>query len=284
MDLGLGRISRCAFPSACPRSLAAIRASARPSVSYLRGRIAYLVAGAAALASLTLLLPLADTLERSAVAWITAYALVLACVTLLLHGLSLLARGRETPRLLALCAATAAAGAAFSLLSRPETLDSSPGLLALLSLISANLLRIAAAVFLGISLARQVSSIGVVLLVVGVAGAADLWSVFAGPTKTLVAQDSPVLDVLLLPFPTFGSVLGFGLGVSDFVFLALFAGVSRTLGLRYTATLIGLCAAAFLALSAGLLLGRPLPALPFIAGAFLLLNADLILGSLVHKR
>ena len=253
-------------------------------MSLSRGANVYLVAGAAALASLTLLLPLAGALERFAAAWISAYALVIACVALLLHGLSLVARGRETPRLLALCAASAAAGAAFSILSHTGILEGGPGLLVSLSLISANLSRVAAAAFLVTSLARRVNFVGVVLLVVGVAGAADLWSVFAGPTKALVARNSPVLELLLLPFPTFGSVLRFALGVSDLVFLALFATVSRTLDLRYAATLVGLCGAAFLALPAGLVLGRPLPALPFIVGAFLLLNADLILGSLVRKR
>jgi hypothetical protein len=34
---------------------------------------------------------------------------------------------------------------------------------------------------------------------------------------------------------------------------------------------------------AGLLLARPLPALPFVAGAFVLVNADLILASLTKR-
>jgi hypothetical protein len=46
------------------------------------------------------------------------------------------------------------------------------------------------------------------------------------------------------------------------------------------ATLLGVCFAAFLAVTAGLLLQRPLPALPFIAIAFVLVNADLIVVSL----
>src|SRR5918997_1374803 len=134
------------------------------------------------------------------------------------------------------------------------------------------------------SLARYVKSVGVVVLIVAVAIASDLFSVFAGPTKALVEEDSPALDVLLHIFPTFGSALGFGLGVSDFIFLALFAAASRFLHLRYTATLLGVCFAAFLAVTAGLLLQRPLPALPFIATAFVIVNADLIVTSLVKRR
>src|ERR687896_1616959 len=144
--------------------------------------------------------------------------------------------------------------------------------------------RIVAAASVGISLARYVGSVGVILLIVAVATASDLFSVFAGPTRVLVQEDSPVLDALLLVFPTFGSALGFGLGVSDFIFLALFAAASRFLDLRYVATLLGLCFSAFLAVTVGLLLQRPLPALPFIAIAFVLVNADLIVTSLVKRR
>src|SRR5215213_1902298 len=67
-------------------------------------------------------------------------------------------------------------------------------------------------------------------------------------------------------------------------FLALFVAASRFLDLRYAATLLGVCFAAFLAVTAGLLLQRPLPALPFIAVAFVLVNADLIVTSLVKRR
>jgi hypothetical protein len=240
----------------------------------------YSLAGAAALGALTVLLPLADNPEPSAVARIWAYALVLACVAPLIHGLFLAASGHATASLLALGAVTATLGIVFVLLSSVENLENSPGLL--LSL--ANLSRIIAAACLGISLARYVNSAGVVVLIVAVAVGSDLLSVFAGPTRTLVEEDSPVLDLLLLIFPTFGSVLGFGLGVSDFVFLALFAAASRFLNLRYVATLLCLCFATFLAVTAGLLLERPLPALPFVACAFLLANADLILASIAHRR
>jgi hypothetical protein len=229
-------------------------------------------------------MPLVGTAEPSAAARIGAYALVLACVAPLLQSLSLAARGRDTSSLLALGAAAAASGVVFALLSRPEDLEDGTGLLTSLALVLANLSRIVAAGCLGISLARYVSSVGVILLIVAVAVASDVLSVFAGPTRTFVEEESPVLDLLVLVFPTFGSVLGFGLGVSDFVFLALFAAASRFLNLRYAATLICLCFATFVALTTGLLLGRPLPALPFIATAFLLANADLFLISLTKSR
>ena len=148
----------------------------------------------------------------------------------------------------------------------------------------ADLARILAAACVGISLARFVTSVGTILIVVVAAIAADIFSVFAGPSGALVRANSPLLDFLLLVFPTFGSPLGFALGLSDFIFLALFAAAGRFLDLRYAATLLGVCSAAFLAVTAGLLLGRPLPALPFIAIAFVLVNADLIPSRLITRR
>ena len=217
-------------------------------------------------------------------AWVAAYTLILVPIPPLLHGVLLAARGYATPRLLAIGAVSAALGLITALLARPGDLGEGPGVLVLLALCVANLSRILAAACLGISLARHVSSVGVILIVAAAAVASDLFSVFAGPTKVLMQEDSPVLDVLLLVFPTFGSALGFGLGVSDFIFLALFAAAGRFLDLRYVATLLGVCLATLLALTAGLLLGRPLPALPFIAIAFVVVNADLIVAALAKGR
>ncbi len=243
----------------------------------------YLLLGAAGLVALTFLLPLAYAPAPSRTASIAAYALVLVPVALLLYGSLRAARGYATSRLLVLGAAAGAAGVLFALVARPENLESGSGVMLFLALSLANLFRIVAAACVGVSLARYVSSVGVALLIVAVATVSDLFSVFAGPTKTLVEEDSPILDFLLLVFPTFGSPLGFGLGVSDFIFVALFAAASGFLNLRYLATLIGLCLATFLAVTAGLLLERPLPALPFIAIAFVLVNLDLIVTSLARR-
>ena len=232
--------------------------------------------GAAGLGALTFLLPLVSTPEPPRSARIAAYVLVLTTVILLLHGFLLAARSYATSRLLALGVVAAALGGLLALLTRLGDLENSSRALLPFALSLANLFRILAAASVGISLARRVRSVGVMLLIVAAATASDLFSVFAGPTKTLVEEDSPVLYLLLLIFPTFGSTLGFGLGVSDFIFLSLFAAASRFLNLRYLATLICICLATLLAVTAGLLFERPLPALPFIVIAFLLANADLI--------
>jgi hypothetical protein len=247
--------------------------------------ISYSLAGAAALAVLIFSLPLiAVSPDPAAFFWITSYALAIVPVALLLHGFIIASTGRATSRLLALGAASAALGFLSALIASPENLGEGPGFLVLLALYVADLARILAAACVGISLARYVTSVGTVLLIVVAAIAADVFSVFAGPTEALVREESPLLDLLLLIFPTFGSSLGFALGLSDFIFLALFAAAARFLDLRYTTTLLCVCSAAFLAVTAGLLLGRPLPALPFIAIAFVLVNVDRITGRLITRR
>ena len=245
----------------------------------------FALAGAAALVVLVLLLPLVGTATGLAPAVrILAYALVFVPLPLLLHGFVVASEDYATSRLLILGAASAAVGFSSALFARPEDLADGPGFLGLLALCVADVARILAAACVGISLARYITSAATVLIVVVAAIAADIFSVFAGPTEALVRADSPLLDFLLLVFPTFGSPLGFGLGLSDFVFLALFAAAGRFLDLRYAATLLGVCTAAFLAVTAGLLLARPLPALPFIAIAFVAVNADLIVASLTGRR
>lgn len=236
--------------------------------------------GAAALGLCAALLPVLGSGEFSYAGQISAFALAVAPAGLVLHGFASLTRRLSTPRLLILGGGGAVLGFALAFLARPEAFAADAVLPILAFLFSANALRILAAASLGLALARHVSSPGVALLVAGVATASDLFSVFAGPTRALLREESPALDLLLLIFPAFGQPLGFALGVSDFVFLALFAAMSRTLGLRYPLTLSCCLGATLLAMTAALLLERPLPALPFISLSFVLVNADLILDSL----
>lgn len=235
------------------------------------------VVGVAALAGAAVLLPLLGD-GFSVGAQIAAFALALAPVGFVLHGVLIGAGRTSTRRILVYGAVAAAFGFAISLLLRNP--EGWPEFLLGVLLLFANVLRLVGAAAVGISLARNVQSAGVALLIALVATGADLFSVFAGPTRALLEGDSPVLNLLLLIFPVFGDPLGFALGLSDFIFLALFAGMSRFLGLRYLFTLIGVCAGAIVAIVAGLLLVTPLPALPFISVVFLLVNGDLIAASL----
>lgn len=204
---------------------------------------------------------------------LAGYVLAIIPVALILHAFFVLARGLTTARLLLVGAATAALSMPAILASKPEALAGDPGPTVLAALSLADLLRVLAAASLGLVLARYVSSPGVALLIAALAAASDLFSVFAGPTKALLEGESPALDFLLLIFPTLGQPLGFGLGLSDFIFLALFGYSSYLLKLRYRTTLACCCGAILLSLATGLLIQRPLPVLPFIALAFVLANA-----------
>jgi hypothetical protein len=225
-------------------------------------------------------------LFRSIAEHVLAYALILLPTGALLYGLLVLAADLTPPELLLSGAIAGALGVAAAYLGgRPETLIEGPATSPLALLFLAVAFRMGAAVCLGLALARPVTSPRIALLIAGLASAVDLFSVFAGPTKALVERGAPSLDYLLLWFPTLGYPLGFALGVSDFVFLALFAAMARRLtGLHPLPTLTLGCASVLLAMLVGLLLHTALPALPFIALAFLLANAMPLYKSFSRKN
>lgn len=242
--------------------------------------------GAAGLGVVVALLPFSTdgsipTLPEQAL----AYAPILLPVGVFLYGLLFLCKDLAARELLLLALLSGALGAGAAYGSRPDTLLDGPEPVPLMLLYVADTLRIAAAACVGFALARRVDSPRIALLIAVLATAADLFSVFAGPTKALVEGGAPALDYLLLWFPTFGYPLGFALGVSDFVFLALFTAVACHLpGLRPLLTLALGCAAILIAMLMALLLGgRPLPALPFVAAAFILANALPLARALLPK-
>jgi hypothetical protein len=229
------------------------------------------------------LLPVLGDGDITLVELVSSYVLVLLSVGVFLYGLLLLAADLTVPMLFLLGAVAGAVGAAAAYLGgRPEELMEGPTVRPLALLFLADIVRVVAAACVGLALARHVTSTRTALLVATLATAADLFSVFAGPTKVLVEGGAPALDYLLLIFPTFGYPLGFALGLSDFVFLALFAALAHSLeGLHPLSTLILGFAAVLLAMLAGLLFARPLPALPFIALSFALANAASLYKSFI---
>lgn len=226
---------------------------------------------------------------------IEAYVLVLLPVSTLLYGLLALAANVEVPKLLLVGAVAGTVGLAIDYSgARPGLLEGQgTNLLLFLALLSlADILKMAAATYIGLALARRVTSPGIAVLVAVLATTADLFSVFAGPTRALtesVEGGEPslladLLSLLLLLFPTVGNPIGFALGVSDLIFLALFAAIAHNLeGFRPRMTLALGCASILLAMFAGLLLDRPLPALPFIALSFLLANLVPLSSFLLKK-
>ena len=249
--------------------------------------------GMVGLAVVIALLPLlgeTDTLAE----FVSAYVIVLFFTGTFLYGLLVLAADVATQRLLLLGAAAGVAGMAAAYLGgRPETLVEGPAALPLTLLFLADTLRMGAAVCVGLALARRVTSPGIALLIAGLATAADLYSFLAGPTQTLVEggpDGGPTLfghflGYLLVWFPTFGFPLGFALGISDFIFLALFAATSGYLRLRHPLPILVLgCVAVLVAILTGLLLETAIPALPFVALSFLFANALPLYRSFMNHR
>ncbi len=243
------------------------------------------VFGLVALAAVVTLLPFLGDGSVTLLEQALSYVLAVLPSGVLVYGLlALFDTYLRTSRLLLLGAAAGAGGPlAAQLGGRSEDLGV-PAALPLVLLFLADALRVAAAVALALTLARQVTSPGAALLVAAAASASDLFSVFVGPTEALVREDAPILDFLLLIFPTFGYPLGFALGAADFVFLALFVALAGYLALNSLTTLFLGCVSVLLALLAGLLLGTALPALPFIALAFLAANAPPLCRSFFADR
>lgn len=263
-------------------SLSALR---RPSpFTAVRG-LPLVIAGLFGLTAVVALPPFLGDERVSFTEQLLSYVLTIIPCTALVYGLlALLDAQLRTPRLLLLGTISGAVGAlAIYLGGRPEDLVA-PAVLPLALLLLADSLRIVAAVSLALALARHVKSPGAALLVAVAASASDLFSVFAGPTKILVQEDSPALDFLLLIFPTFGYPLGFALGIADFIFLALFVALAAYLKFKPLTTIVLGSVSILLALLAGLLLETALPALPFIAFSFLVANATPLCRSFLHNR
>jgi hypothetical protein len=113
----------------------------------------------------------------------------------------------------------------------------------------------------------------------------DSYSVWRGPTKTIVTKKPDVFSALSFAFPVPGQSGGAKLGLPDLLFFALFLGASARFGLRtfptwlcLTASLGGTIALATLFEVDGL------PALPLLALGFLLPNADLLWRAVRRKR
>ncbi len=97
----------------------------------------------------------------------------------------------------------------------------------------------------------------------------DAYSVWRGPTKTIVTHHEHVFTVLSFAFPVPGEYAAANLGVPDLLFFALFLGAAARFGLRVYATWFCLVAAlgGTIAITVWLNLNG-LPALPGSRSAF----------------
>jgi len=112
----------------------------------------------------------------------------------------------------------------------------------------------------------------------------DAWSVAAGPTKRLIEAGTAIDDPLSFDLPAWGGGASAGhLGLSDAVFLSMFAAWALHFGFRRRATVCGLVLALVATLVLGVALDRAIPALPMLAAGYLLPNIDR-LGRLLRPR
>jgi hypothetical protein len=141
----------------------------------------------------------------------------------------------------------------------------------------ANFARLGATTFLGWWFLGYFETLGWVVLVAGIIPWIDAYSVWRGPTKSIVAHHEHVFNVLSFAFPVPGEHAAANLGIPDLLFFALFLGAAARFRLRVYATWAAMVAllGATIAITVWLNLSG-LPALPAIALGFLVPNADLL--------
>jgi hypothetical protein len=116
-----------------------------------------------------------------------------------------------------------------------------------------------------------------VVLVAFIVPFVDSYSVWRGPTNTIVTKHVEVFDALSFTFPVPGVDGGAKLGLPDLLFFALFLGAAARWRLRVGWTWICLVASIGGTISLATVLEVDgLPALPLLSVAFFLPNADLL--------
>ena len=141
----------------------------------------------------------------------------------------------------------------------------------------ANFAKLGAMTFAAWCFLRFFEELSWVVLVACIVPFVDSYSVWRGPTNTIVKEKPQVFDALSFAFPVPGSNDAARLGLPDLLFVALFLGAAARWQLRTGWTWICLVAGlgATMALATWWELGG-LPALPLLSLGFLLPNADLL--------
>ena len=140
---------------------------------------------------------------------------------------------------------------------------------------AANVVEALLAATIGLLFARALSAPAIAVAVPVFVALVDVWSVATGPTAKLIANGTPTADPLSFDLPAWGSMGSAGhLGLSDAVFLAMFAAWALRHDCRRTATIVALTLSLVAAIAVSVAVGRAIPAIPFLAAAFLLPNAD----------
>lgn len=139
----------------------------------------------------------------------------------------------------------------------------------------ANVAEAMLAAAVGLLFAHWLSTPSVAIAVPVFVGAIDVWSVASGPTSQLLESGPESADALSFDLPAWGDAGSAGhLGVSDAVFLSMFAAWAMHYEFRRAATIAGLILGLIASLVLSLALDRAIPALPLIAVGYLLPNID----------
>jgi hypothetical protein len=147
----------------------------------------------------------------------------------------------------------------------------------------ANVVEAMFAAAIGLLFAQLLRAPPIAIAVPFFVAAIDVWSVFSGPTEELLAGGTPSADPLSFDLPAWGHAGSAGhLGVSDAIFLAMFAAWAFHHELRRTATLAGLSLGLLASLALGIALDEAIPALPLIAAGYVLPNLDRLVRLLMR--
>jgi hypothetical protein len=148
----------------------------------------------------------------------------------------------------------------------------------------ANFAKLAAMTAIGWCFLRFFEELSWVVLVAVIVPWVDSYSVWRGPTKTIVTEKPEVFSALSFTFPVPGQDGGAKLGLPDLLFFSLFLGASARFGLRPFWT--WLCLTASLGGTMALATAFDvdgLPALPLLCLGFLLPNVDLVWRAVRRK-
>lgn len=151
--------------------------------------------------------------------------------------------------------------------------------------VPANLTKLAAMTALGFAFLALFESVAWVVLVASLIPWVDAYSVWRGPTRTIVEEQRELFTTLSIAFPVPGERGSANLGLPDILFFALFLAASARFRLRVGWTWVALVASFAVTLLAATIFDvAGLPALPLLSLGFLAPNADLLWRELRSER
>jgi hypothetical protein len=143
--------------------------------------------------------------------------------------------------------------------------------------IAANFAKLAAMTALGFAFLELFESVAWVVLVALLIPWVDAYSVWRGPTRTIVEEQRELFTTISIAFPVPGEAGSANLGLPDVLFFALFLAAAERFRLRVVWTWVALVMSFGVTLILATVVDAAgLPALPLLSLAFLVPNADIL--------